>query len=217
MSRNKNPEETIHLILDVSQRLFMEKGYEHTSIQDIINRLGGLSKGAIYHHFHSKEEILNAVINRMSEESEEKLKIILKRKDMNGQEKLRCLFSESLNRDVQEGVFSTAPNLGQSPQLMSLIIQDTIEVVAPEYVLPIIEEGVADGSIQTDYPKELAEMVMLAGNVWMNPMIFGNSPEEAERKFLFFQHMMKSLGLDVIDDQLGERLKGLTELYQRNK
>ena len=36
MARNKHPEETVNLILDVSFRLFMEKGYEHTSIQDII-------------------------------------------------------------------------------------------------------------------------------------------------------------------------------------
>ena len=50
MARNKHPEETVNLILETAARLFMEKGYEHTSIQDIINNLGGLSKGAIYHH-----------------------------------------------------------------------------------------------------------------------------------------------------------------------
>lgn len=44
MARNKHPEETVHLILDVAFRLFMEKGYEHTSIQDIINHLGGLAR-----------------------------------------------------------------------------------------------------------------------------------------------------------------------------
>ena len=51
MARNKHHEETVGRILDVASRLFLEKGYEHTSIQDIINNLGGLSKGAIYHHF----------------------------------------------------------------------------------------------------------------------------------------------------------------------
>ena len=54
MARNKHPEETVNLILDVAFRLFMEKGYENTSIQDIIHGLGGLSKGAIYHHFKSQ-------------------------------------------------------------------------------------------------------------------------------------------------------------------
>ena len=66
MARNKHPEETVNLILDVAFRLFMKKGYEHTSIQDIIDQLGGLSKGAIYHHFKSKEDILVAVTDRMT-------------------------------------------------------------------------------------------------------------------------------------------------------
>ena len=35
MARNKHPEETVNQILNVAYRLFMEKGYEHTSIQDI--------------------------------------------------------------------------------------------------------------------------------------------------------------------------------------
>jgi TetR/AcrR family transcriptional repressor of nem operon len=63
MSRNKYPEQTLEQILSVSAKLFTEKGYEKTSIQDIINVLG-MSKGAIYHHFKSKEDILEAVMGR---------------------------------------------------------------------------------------------------------------------------------------------------------
>ena len=55
MARNKHPEETVEKILAVSAKLFMEKGYEHTTLQDIIDNLGGLTKGAIYHHFKGKE------------------------------------------------------------------------------------------------------------------------------------------------------------------
>ena len=58
MARNKYPEVTVERILDVSQRLFLEKGYDNTTIQDIVDQLGGLSKGAVYHHFKSKEERL---------------------------------------------------------------------------------------------------------------------------------------------------------------
>ena len=82
MARNKHPEQTVNLILDVAFRLFMEKGYEHTSIQDIIDHLGSLSKGAIYHHFKSKEDILEAVTNRMTEESNRLLAVIRDRTDL---------------------------------------------------------------------------------------------------------------------------------------
>ena len=47
MARNAHPEETEHRILDSARRLFAEKGYEKTSIQDILNDLGDLSKGAL--------------------------------------------------------------------------------------------------------------------------------------------------------------------------
>ena len=56
MARNAHPEVTRTRILDAAQRLFMAKGYEHTSIQNIVDELGDLSKGAIYHHFGSKQE-----------------------------------------------------------------------------------------------------------------------------------------------------------------
>ena len=60
MARNKFPEETERRILEVSRRLFTEKGYEHTTIQDIVDALG-MSKGAIYHHFKSKEDIYDRI------------------------------------------------------------------------------------------------------------------------------------------------------------
>ena len=110
MSRNKHPEETVNLILDVAFRLFMEKGFEYTSIQDIINNLGGLSKGAIYHHFKSKEDILVAVTERMTAESNQMLAAIRDRTDLSGKEKLKTIFKESIQRPVQNDIFTAAPN-----------------------------------------------------------------------------------------------------------
>ncbi len=101
MARNKHPEETASLILDVAFRLFIEKGYECTSIQDIIDNLGGLSKGAIYHHFRSKEDILVAVTDRMTEESNKMLVEIRDRTDITGKEKLKAIFKESVLRPVR--------------------------------------------------------------------------------------------------------------------
>lgn len=217
MARNKHPEETVNLILDVAFRLFMEKGYEHTSIQDIIDHLGGLSKGAIYHHFKSKEDILAAVTDRMTADSNEMLAGIRDRSDMSGKEKLKMLFKESINRPVQNDIFTAAPNFGKNPKLLFSLLNETMEESAPKYILPIIRQGIADGSIRTEYPKELAELITLTANVWMNPMIFDNTEEESYRKFMVFGQMMKGFGLDVVDEEMLDRLQELTAIYQKNK
>ncbi len=217
MARNKHPEKTVQLILDVAFRLFMEKGYEHTSIQDMIDHLGGLSKGAIYHHFKSKEDILVAVADRMTAESNQMLAAIRDRADLNGREKLKTIFRESINRPVQNDIFTVAPDFHNNPKLLFSLLHDTIEEAAPNYILPIIEQGRSDGSIKTDYPKQLAELILLTANVWMNPMIFDSTEEESSRKFMVFSQMMQGLGLDIVDSEMLERLQELASLYQKNK
>ena len=91
MARNKYPEETVKLILDVATHLFVEKGYDATSLQDIINETN-LSKGAIYHHFSSKEEIFEAIFHRIGEENTNALAKVRDDKSLNGLEKLRAIF-----------------------------------------------------------------------------------------------------------------------------
>ena len=88
MSRNKYPEQTVERILDAAQRLFLEKGYEATTIQDIVDELGGLTKGAVYHHFKSKEEIMDAVEDRMFAENNP-FEAVRGRAGLSGLEKLR--------------------------------------------------------------------------------------------------------------------------------
>ena len=217
MARNKHPEETVNLILDVAFRLFIEKGYEHTSIQDIIDNLGGLSKGAIYHHFKSKEDILVAVTDRMTSESNRMLAAIRDRTDLSGIEKLKTIFSESISRPVQNDIFTVAPDFHNNPKLLFSLLHDTIENAAPNYILPIIRQGVSDGSIKTDYPEQLAELILLAANVWMNPMIFDSSAEESYCKFMVFRQMLQGFGLDIVDSEILGRLQELATIYQKHK
>ncbi len=217
MVRNKRPEETVNLILTTAFRLFMEKGYEHTSIQDIIDQLGGLSKGAIYHHFKSKEDILEAVSDRMTAESNQMLAKIRDRSDLTGREKLKTIFKASINRPVQADIFTVAPDFHNNPKLLFSLLHDTIENAAPNYILPIMKQGIADGSIETDYPEQLAELVLLAANVWMNPMIFDSTEEESYRKFMVFGQMLRGFGLDILDGEMLERLRELASIYQKSK
>lgn len=217
MARNRHPEETVNLILDVAFRLFMEKGYEHTSVQDIINNLGGLSKGAIYHHFKSKEDILVAVTEKMTAESNRMLAVIRDRSDLSGKEKLKTIFKTSISRSVQNDIFTVAPDFHNNPKLLFSLLHDTIDNAAPNYILPIIRQGISDGSIKTDYPEQLAELILLAANLWMNPMIFDSTEEESCRKFMVFRQMLQGFGLDIVDSEMLERLQELASIYQKNK
>lgn len=70
--RRGAPTEREAEILDVATRLFYEKGYSETSIQDIANRLGIL-KGSLYHYIQSKEDLLVAVIDEFHERARENL------------------------------------------------------------------------------------------------------------------------------------------------
>ena len=60
LPRNKYPEETVQKILDASLKLFLEKGYEETTVLDIISEMGGLTRGAFYHH----EELFIIISNQ---------------------------------------------------------------------------------------------------------------------------------------------------------
>lgn len=217
MARNKHPEETVELILDVSYRLFMEKGYDYTSIQDIIDGLGGLSKGAIYHHFKSKEDILIAVMDRMTAESNRMLAEIRDRPGLTGKEKLRMIFKKSLGRPVQDDIFTVAPDLHKNPRLLFSLLHEIVEEAAPHYILPIIEQGISDGSIRANHPRQLAELILLVANIWLDPMVFDSSVEESGRRFMVFAQMMEGFGLDIMDGEMLERVRELTSIYQKNR
>lgn len=215
MARNKYPEETVNLILEVSAKLFLEKGYDETSIQDIIDHLGGLSKGAIYHHFKSKESILVAIFSRMGEETERVMSEIRDDKTLTGMEKLKKMFASSLSETANVEMFAAAPNLVQNPRLLAMQMTTIMEEVVPDYIEPVMREGIADGTIQTDYPKELGELLILLSDIWMNPLVYTMTNEEIMSKINFFKYITESMGVPVMDEKLEQRLERLRYLAEK--
>lgn len=196
MSRNKYPEETVKKILDVSLKLFLEKGYERTTIQDIINNLNGLSKGAIYHHFKSKEDILLTATDYLfAQEDTDYWAQIRDNKALTAAQKFQELFVSTINNPHEKFLRQMGINQTNVPQFLIARMQRTIEVTAPDYIKPIIEQGIAEGTIQTDFPDELAEVMMLLFNIWSDPGIFSVSLEKLMKKFHFMLDLAKKYGL----------------------
>jgi len=196
MSRNKHPEETVNLILDVALALFYQKGYDNTSIQDIIDGLGGLTKGAVYHHFKSKEEILSAAFERENVPLYASLNHIRDDVRMTGAEKLQALFETSINGPQMRMWSEMAPSSDpvKNSRLLSLQYQSVFEEISPRYVQPIIEQGTHDGSIKTDHPREFSEVIVLLANLWVSPMFHACPTEELHARFDYYAGLLRALG-----------------------
>lgn len=67
-----NSQNTRDHIVEAADQLFYRQGYEHTSFSDIANVVG-ISRGNFYFHFKTKDEILDAVINRRLAETRKML------------------------------------------------------------------------------------------------------------------------------------------------
>ncbi len=201
MSRNKYPEETVNLILDVSQRLFIEKGYDNTTIQDIIDELGGLTKGAIYHHFSSKQDVLDAVIERLFAKNtlSASWRKIQSDTGITGGEKLKRMLAAALTDEQEQQFRKLGVHLQNMPQMLSDLVLRSVNDIAPNAFEPVIEEGVRDGSLSVMFPKQAAEAVSLIANIWINPLVFPVDNEELKAKFEFICGITKSIGLDISD------------------
>ncbi len=209
MARNKYPEQTVERILEVSTKLFMEKGYENTSLQDILTELGDLTKGAIYHHFKSKEDIFDAVASRLGKKNAEIFIDIRKRKDLTGKEKLQLVLKYNISSSASKSVIDICPNLLEMPKFLAMQLKTSFYDVVPNYVLPIIEEGCLDGSIKCDKPRELAEIITMLLNIWLNPVMLGVDKHRMANKCKMINRMLSSYDLVLFDEEI---IKTLEEL-----
>ena len=205
MAQNKHPEQTIERILDTAAQLFFQKGYDKTTLQDIIDATG-LSKGAIYHHFASKEAILIDVVDRMGEYNSSVLAQVRDKKGLTGAEKLRELFCASLTLSFQGKILHMLPFLIENPKFMALQMQSILEEAAPHYILPILREGIADGSIRTDHPEELSEVLLILSDLWLHPILRPSTPEQVRARCAFFNQFTRQYGFELLDEDLIEAM-----------
>lgn len=206
MARNKYPEVTVEKILDVSQRLFLEKGYDKTTIQDIVDELGGLSKGAIYHHFKSKEEIMDALGDKMffNNNPFEKVKA---RTDLNGLQKMRMAIMLDQSDENQIELTKQAIPMLKNPHVLARMIETNRRCLCPYWEL-FIEEGIKDGSIKTQYKKELAEFLVLM-DIWLIPSIFPADKKELHNRLYCIKEMLEKMGLPLLNEEIDEKITKL--------
>ena len=200
MPRNKYPEVTEKAILDTAKRLFLEHGYEHVTLQDIAEACG-LTRGAIYHHFHGKEEMLDAVTTYMFHETVP-CREIQEDTSRNGLEKLQRLIIASVsNREQLQMYRMLSRTFYQSPKLVCAYLLSCRTSVVP-MTRTFLEEGVSDGSITVDSPQIAAEVVAVFTHLLLSPLVFSSTGPDFQRKVACVSTMLESIGLPLINDQV---------------
>lgn len=198
MGRGRNPEQTRQKILEVAEKLFLEKGYDDTTIQDIIDGLGGMTKGVIYHHFKSKFSILEALMSEVGDTT-----VFIDWQGDNGMEKLQNSLERSFTSHKRQSIGYSAGITLRSPRIIGENYLQLFSEVVPQ-IKAVVEEGVQDGSIQTDFPEEIAELMLLTMNLWIGLQVSEFSETALRRKMLFVKQLFEGIGVPLISDELLE-------------
>lgn len=208
MPRNKYPEETVQKILDVSQKLFLEKGYEETTVLDIVSNLGGLTRGAFYHHFKSKEDVLNALGDKMFFENNPFDKV---KNDptLNGLEKAKKAIKLNFQNEEQQEINLMSIPILDNPRIFVDFLKNNQTIGVP-YFEEFFKEGMEDGSIQTkdaSMARPLAEMLMILSCLWFVPTVFPCTKEELWVRINFTKTLYESFGIPLLDEEIMEYIK----------
>ncbi len=152
------PEDAKQKILATALRLFAENGFVKTSINDIV-RASGLSKGGVYWHYASKDEIVAAVFDQFFDAQITVIKAILADENLRAAEKLMRLIEVS-GSDLEEMVSQFPSSLefyalaARDKLLRDHLIQyfDLYQ----GYIAQLVDQGIADGEWRQVDPQSTA-------------------------------------------------------------
>ena len=149
-------------IVETAQSLFYRKGYEQTSIQDIIDAVG-IAKGTFYYYFHSKQELLDALVDRISVQIIQDLEPMMNDDRLSAIEKFNRLISDSTemkfeNRDVLKSYLQVYY------QEDNAIMRERMQMESTRQIAPllakIIHQGMAEGIFLITIPGICAEIIL---------------------------------------------------------
>lgn len=158
----KHPEVRRAEILDEAFRIFLDRGYDNASLNDVIYE-AGLSKGMFYHHFKSKEALLLALFDRISDETYEGIRPIIEEKGLNPLQRLQRVLARSAELRLEQAratrnVFA-AFHKPESAHLYDGISRAWMERFRP-VVCTIIKEGIDEGMFKTFDAEGVAQMFL---------------------------------------------------------
>lgn len=182
-------------ILDAADELFGQKGFDGTSTNDILEKVG-IARGTLYHHFKSKEDIMDALIERYNVRLLGAAQEIAADKSIPVVERIiRVVMALNISGGNSKEIMDHI----HKPQnaLMHQKIQKVIVNGVPPILAEIISEGIEQGMFNTPFPYECMEMVVIYANaVFDGDMVTLTNEERFSRMFAFICNVERLLGAE---------------------
>ncbi len=179
----KDAAERRNEILDVAERLFCSRGYDQTSTNDILAEIG-IARGTLYYHFSSKEDILDAMIDRILDEIVRRASQIALDGSIPVLERMTQTILAS-NVDTKTGDMILEQMHKPQNALMHAKMQERLLKQLIPLFTKLIEDGISQGLMQTDDPEDTIEMLLLYANTVFDDAI-AYSEKEKKKKVLAF-------------------------------
>ena len=148
-------------ILDFASSLIYSKGYDRMTTQDILDGLH-ISRGAFYHYFSSKEDLIETLVNRMAKPAAETLLPILQDPDLSALQKFHRYFEVSASwknteKELIIGLLRTWYSNG------NMLIRHKMSVESlkqtPLILEPMIRQGIQEKVFTTRFPEQAAQFI----------------------------------------------------------
>ncbi|MCI6121005.1 TetR/AcrR family transcriptional regulator [Lachnospiraceae bacterium HCP28S3_F9] len=188
----KEAEERKEEILDAAEKLFGTKGFDHTSTNDILEAVG-IARGTLYYHFKSKEEILDGVIERISNRLMLDAGKVIRDTELPVLERLtKAILALNVESEIGHEVMEQV-HRPQNALMHQKMQQQLLDGITPLFT-ELVEEGVRQGICHTDYPGEVVEMTLIYANTAFDELnMEGLSQEKREQKIDGFIYNMERL------------------------
>jgi AcrR family transcriptional regulator len=178
MKVSKEYNERRNEILDVSGGLFSTKGYSKCTINDILDAVG-IAKGTFYYYFKSKEEVLDAIIERVTEIVVAKVEVVASNSELSPVMKmLHTILSMRIDSEVDSNLMEELhkpENALMHQKSLSSIVTRVTPVLAN-----VVAEGIDQGLFKSDFPTQYMQIFLTASITLLDDGIFQVKPEEQQ-------------------------------------
>jgi AcrR family transcriptional regulator len=149
-------------LLDAAQRLMLSKGYERLTVQDILDDLR-ISKGAFYHYFDSKPAVIEALTERLVDDSERVLAPIVADRQLSAVDKLQGFFGEVVRwKSARQTLLVAMLPVWYAPE--NFAFRHKVDRAVANRLAPLltalVRQGVDEHRFATSYPEQAGTIII---------------------------------------------------------